>query len=131
MDKYFYFLLSNMGQDQSQLLLFGGAKKRKQNEDGSSSNKKANVKKHARSVKLADLRVEVETFLNQHHDGQEITNAIAKYLTTNFGLWNPKSSVPFELRKKSTDQSTVAYYEVDPSHIRRQGVLRRQAHHAT
>ena len=37
--------------------------------------------------------------LNQQHDGQEITNAIAKYLTTNLQLLNPKSSVPFELRK--------------------------------
>ena len=88
-----------MGQDQSQLLLFGGAKKRKQNEDGSSSNKKANVKKHARSVKLADLRVEVETFLNQHHDGQEDSDAVADYLRKHFGLWNPESSVPFELRE--------------------------------
>ena len=78
-------------------ILEGGAK-RKANDD-SSPNKKANVKKHARSVNLPDLRVEIQTFLNQQHDGQEITNAIAKYLTTNFGLWNPKSSVPFELRK--------------------------------
>ena len=69
-------------------ILEGGAK-RKANDD-SSPNKKANVKKHARSVNLPDLRVEIQTFLNQQHDGQEITNAIAKYLTTNFGLWNPK-----------------------------------------
>lgn len=88
-----------MGQDQSRLLLFGGAKKRKRDEDGSSSNKKANVKKHARSVKLPDLRVEVETFLNQQHDGQEDDNAVAEYLTKHFGLWNPESSVPFELKE--------------------------------
>lgn len=88
-----------MGQDQSQLLLFGGAKKRKRDENGSSSNKKANVKKHARSVKLPELRVEVETFLNQHHDGQEDDDAVADYLRKHFGLWNPESSIPFELRE--------------------------------